>query len=181
MTPFRNKNAIVDLNELRQRVGDKQVVQKRDYDLRKCVNDVQTNVNDFVLIKKPHKVPKGISKFSLPVKVIRATKYCVLLEGKGWWNRNCVVPISPSQAEIFKRVYAGREYDSNSSGTFIGDPVLKGMDDRMLAHEDRSNFRQVENSCDQDELNSAPLPIADSVRSRRRIRIPSKFDDFILG
>ncbi|KAJ1160489.1 hypothetical protein NDU88_000991 [Pleurodeles waltl] len=44
MTPFRNKNAIVDLNELRQRVGGKQMVQKRDYDSRKCVNDEEDDV-----------------------------------------------------------------------------------------------------------------------------------------
>ncbi|KAJ1195308.1 hypothetical protein NDU88_004589 [Pleurodeles waltl] len=167
MTSFCNKTTNVDLDELRQRVCEKQMVQKHDYDSRKYVNDVQINVNDWVLIKKPYKVSKGTSKFSLPVKVIKVTKYSVLLEGKGWWNRNCVVPISSPQAEIFKHVYAGREDDTSSSSTFIEDPARKRTEDRRTGHENGSNYCQVENSCDDHESNSAPFPVADPVYTRR--------------
>ncbi|KAJ1177919.1 hypothetical protein NDU88_003171 [Pleurodeles waltl] len=176
MSSFCNKATNVDLNELRQRVYEKQMVQKHDYDSRRCVNDVQINVNDWVLIKKPYKVSKGTSRFSLPVKVIKVTKYSVLLEGKGWWNRNCVVRISSPQAEIFKRVYAGQEDDASSGSTFIEDPAQK-------THENRSNHCQLENSCDEHEPITSLCPASDPVytRSHRLVRVPSKFDDYILG
>ncbi|KAJ1093104.1 hypothetical protein NDU88_006213 [Pleurodeles waltl] len=144
-------------------------------------------VNDWVLIKKPCQMPKGASTFSLPVKVIRVTKSAVLLEGKGWWNKNCIVPISSSQPDIFKQVYAGREDDTSSSATFIENPT--SIEDRMFNYGHNDSDCQAENSRhslvrkDGPGPSSSFCPAAEPLytRSHRLVKLLSKFDDYLLN
>ncbi|KAJ1100067.1 hypothetical protein NDU88_005156 [Pleurodeles waltl] len=161
---------------------------KRNYDSRKNVSEVMVNVNDWVLIKKPCRVSKGASRYSLPVKVVRVTKSAVLLEGKGWWNKNSIIPISSSQADIFKQVYAGREdeEDASSSAAFID----SSTNDKMSNHALNDSNCQARTSCHSLEREDGPAVSSSSVlcpvpeilrtRSHRLVKLPSKYNDYLL-
>ncbi|KAJ1154903.1 hypothetical protein NDU88_007646 [Pleurodeles waltl] len=181
-----HKGVNVDAEELKLKVSEKQFVQKRDYDSRKNVSEVMVNVNDWVLIKKPCRVSKGASKYSLPVKVVRVSKSAVLLEGKRWWNKNSIVPISSLQTDIFKRVYAGREdEDDTSSGAAFIDSSTK---DRMSNHTLNDSSFQARTSChnlereDDPSSSSSLCPASESLRTRsqRLVKLPSKYNDYLL-
>ena len=59
------------------------------------------DVGDWVLVRKPHRVRKGESRYSILVQ-IKVNKAVILLRGKGWWNRRSLVKVTPKQAEIIK-------------------------------------------------------------------------------
>ncbi|KAJ1189087.1 hypothetical protein NDU88_005838 [Pleurodeles waltl] len=178
----------VNVEELKQKVSEKQFIQKRDYDSRKNVSEVMVNGNDWVLIKKPCRVSKGASRYSLPVKVVRVSKSAVLLKGKGWWNKNSIIPISSSQADIFKQVYAGREDedDTSSSAAFIDSSTKDKMSNHALNDSNcqaRTSCHSLEREDDPDSSSSSLLcPAPEPLRSRshRLVKLPSKYNDYLL-
>lgn len=65
---------------------------------RKCAQDVsglnfKVLVGDWVRIKLPHKVAKGLSKFSTLFKVDATSRFAVRVNGKSWWNLSRIYKI----------------------------------------------------------------------------------------
>lgn len=65
---------------------------------RTAVLDVK--VGDFVRIRKPGLVRKGLSKFSSPKKVIKVARTCVWVEGGVCWNKGVLLPVSAGMEEV---------------------------------------------------------------------------------
>lgn len=102
-----NKNTI-----LRYSVMLAQNKQKLHYDHTKHVHTKDFSIGSWVLIKKPFKV-KGESSFTSPCKIEKVGISSCLLQDKGWWNKDRLVPISNEQAVIHMKT-AVPSYEDNS-------------------------------------------------------------------
>lgn len=97
--------------------------------------------------------------------VVKVGAASALLEGRGWWNKNSLIPITEKQAEIYNQTCNLNE-DLGS----------------MLATDVMSDARIAQQSSD---VSSSCSPISGSQpanysRSFRVVRMPSKYKYFLM-
>lgn len=81
-----NNNACVschDKEKLQNKILTQQSLQKKYFDSKFKLRQQDFSIGDWVLVKKPMKVKKGASRFSLSVQVLKVSKGSVFLDKKG--------------------------------------------------------------------------------------------------
>lgn len=108
----------IDLYKIREHVKERQRLYKENYNKRKHVKVTHLAPGDWVLIKKPIKVCKGQTKFSEAARIVKVSKMAVMLQNRGWWNRNALIKLTAEQAKIISRKVKSQ---TNSDWFNLGD------------------------------------------------------------
>lgn len=162
------------LDVIKARVKTNQDAMKCHFDSDKHFNCEALKPGDWVLIKNPKKVMKGVSRFSSPAQVTQVSRGSALLANRGWWNKPNLVLLTNAQADIIMN-RAALDADCMQSYSWLWDTVVSNPPVDSTLPSSVPSFSQEISF----PVTSLCKATGDKGSARLR-KLPDKFKDYVL-